>query len=328
MLITYRYQQILEDPVPGNQSAPTLKQLEYFAAIAGRASYRRAAEELGVSQPALTTQIAALESVLGVTLFERSRAGTLLTPEGRELLEPARQILLAMREFRTSADLIARGHGATYKLGVPPTVGPYLLPNVLPELHARYGELKLYVREGAPRHLQRDLVEGRYDLAILPLPVAATELAVEPLFTEPLKFVVPTDHRLAGKAEVTPSQLRGEKVLTLEEQHHFHHQVQEICGHLGAELQRDYEGTSLDTLRQMVVMGLGVAFLPGLYVHSEMHNPEALHVSELKAHPIFRQHGLVWRASTPGRRLFRELAAHMREIIGRRLGDVVNVSGD
>nr|WP_284500561.1 hydrogen peroxide-inducible genes activator [Microbulbifer sp. GX H0434] len=303
--------------------------MEYFAAIAGRGSYRRAAEDLGVSQPALTTQIAALENTLGVSLFERSRAGTLLTPEGRELLDPARQILLAMREFQASADVISQGHGATYKLGVPPTVGPYLLPNVLPELHARYSDLKLYVREAPPRLLQRELSEGAYDLAILPLPLAADELlALEPLFTEPLKFVVPSDHRLAGKAEVTPSQLRGEKVLTLEEQHHFHHQVQEICQQLGAQLQRDYEGTSLDTLRQMVVMGLGVAFLPGLYVHSEMHDPEALHVSELKAKPIFRQHGLVWRASSPGRRLFRDLAIYMREIIGRRLGEVVTVSRD
>ncbi|WP_308367654.1 MULTISPECIES: hydrogen peroxide-inducible genes activator [unclassified Microbulbifer] len=308
-----------------NRQAPTIKQLEYFAAIAGRSSYRRAAEELGVSQPALTTQIAALESALGLSLFERSRAGTLLTPEGRELLDQARQILLAMREFKENAQMLAQGYQTTYKLGVTPTVGPYLLPNVLPELHARYHALKLYVREAAPRHLQRGLVEGAYDLAIIPLPVTAEELAVEPLFTEPLKFVVPADHRLAGKAQVAPSQLRGEKVLTLEEQHHFHHQVQEICEDLGAQLQRDYEGTSLDTLRQMVVMGLGVAFLPGLYVHSEMHNPEALHVSELKAKPILRQHGLVWRASAPGRRFYRELAAHTREIIRRRLGDVVTV---
>jgi len=306
---------------------PTLKQLEYFVAIASTSSYRRAAEELGVSQPALTTQVAALERALGLSLFERSRAGTLLTPAGRELLEQARQIILAMRELRENADVIAQGHQATYKLGVPPTVGPYLLPNVLPDLHKGHHRLKLYVREAPPRLLQRELVEGAYDLAILPLPLTSDVLAMEPLFTEPLKFVVPADHRLAGKARVTPSQLRGEKVLTLEEQHHFHHQVQEICQRLGATLQRDYEGTSLDTLRQMVVMGLGVAFLPGLYVHSEMHDPEALHVSELKAKPILRQHGLVWRASSPGRNFYRQLAADMRAIIGRRLGDVVTVAG-
>ncbi|MCK7597390.1 hydrogen peroxide-inducible genes activator [Microbulbifer sp. CAU 1566] len=312
--------------MPKSVNPPSFKQLQYFVTIASRASYRRAAEELGVSQPALTTQIRALESTLGLSLFERSRSGTLLTPEGRDLLDQARQLILAMREFSAKAELISQGHQSTYKLGVPPTLGPYLLPNVLPALHAKHHNLKLYVREGPPRLLLQGLADGTYDIAIVPLPVTRDDLAVVPLFTEPLKFVVPADHRLAGKAQVTPSQLRGEKVLTLEDQHHFHHQVQEICERLGAHLQRDYEGTSLDTLRQMVVMGLGVAFLPGLYVHSEMHNPEALHVSELKAKPIRRQHGLVWRASAPARHFYRELAAHLREIIEDRLGDVVTVN--
>lgn len=311
--------------MPTYPQAPTFRQIEYFVTIASRASYRRAAEELGVSQPALTTQIRALETQLGLCLFERSRSGTLLTPEGRDLLDHARQMLLAMREFQENAQMIAQGLQTTYKLGVPPTLGPYLLPNVLPALHAKHNRLKLYVREATPQQLLRGLSEGVYDIAIVPLPAERDDLSVEPLFTEPLKFVVPADHRLAGKASVSPAQLRGEKVLTLEGQHHFHHQVQEICQDLGAQLQRDYEGTSLDTLRQMVVMGLGVAFLPGLYVHSEMHNPEALHVSELKSKPIRRQHGLVWRASAPGRRLYRELAGQIREIVSERLGDVVEV---
>ena len=311
--------------MPSAQNTPTIKQLAYFVAIADRSSYRRAAQELSVSQPALTTQITALESALGVTLFERSRAGTLLTPEGGELLQKARKVLLAFQELRQSADMIAQGHQSTYKLGVPPTLGPYLLPNVLPGLHARFHAMKLYVREAPPTLLQRQLSEGIYDLAIVPMPVDADDLTVEPLFTEPLKFVVPADHHLAGKTQVRPQDLRGEKVLTLEDQHHFHHQVQDICRKLGAVLQRDYEGTSLDTLRQMVVMGLGVAFLPGLYVHSEMHNPEALHVSELKSMPIRRQHGLVWRASAPGRFFYRELASLLREIVQERLGDVVTV---
>lgn len=306
-------------------NSPTIKQLQYFVAIADRASYRRAAEELGVSQPALTTQISALESNLAVTLFERSRSGTLLTPEGGELLQKARKVLLSMQELRQTADVIAQGHQTTYKLGVPPTLGPYLLPNVLPGLHSRYHAMKLYVREAPPRLLQRQLSEGIYDLAIMPMPIDSIDLTVEPLFVEPLKFVIPADHPLAGKKQVRPADLQGEKVLTLEDQHHFHHQVDEICRKLGATLQRDYEGTSLDTLRQMVVMGLGVAFLPGLYVHSEMHNPEALHVSELKSMPIRRQHGLVWRASAPGRFFYRELAALLREIIQERLGDVVTV---
>ncbi|WP_226662080.1 hydrogen peroxide-inducible genes activator [Microbulbifer aggregans] len=311
--------------MPTQQQAPTIKQLEYFVTVASRLNFRRAAEELRVSQPALTTQIRALETTLGLPLFERNRTGTLITPQGRELLEHARQLVLSMREFTGLAEMVGQGHQTTFKLGVPPTLGPYLLPNVLPSLHSQHQRLKLYVREAPPRSLLRGLSEGSYDIAIVPLPIERDDLAVEPLFTEPLKFVVPADHPLAGKSKVSPSQLRGEKVLTLEDHHHFHHQVQEICQRLGAHLQRDYEGTSLDTLRQMVVMGLGVAFLPGLYVHSEMHNPEALHVSEIRSKPILRQHGLVWRASAPARRYYRALAADIRNIVRERLGDIVTV---
>ncbi|WP_374961168.1 hydrogen peroxide-inducible genes activator [Spongiibacter tropicus] len=307
------------------KKSPSLRQLQYFLSVAEFGSYRRAAEELGVSQPALTSQIASLEAMLGLTLLERSRNGTLPSPEGRELLQQAREVLLAMRGFSDSAELLSLGHQTTYKLGIPPTVGPYLLPNVLGELHERYHDMKLYVREGAPRALQQELIEGGLDLAIVPLPLVSPDLAIEPLFTEPLKFVVPAEHRLAGRQVVTPSQLRGESVLVLEEKHHFHHQVHDLCDKLGATVLRDYEGTSLDTLRQMVVMGLGVAFLPGLYVHSEMHIPEALHVCELKSMPINRQHALVWRASAPGRIFYRELAAYLRNIIKQRLGDVVSV---
>ncbi|MGD9661315.1 MAG: hydrogen peroxide-inducible genes activator [Porticoccaceae bacterium] len=307
--------------------SPSINQLNYFVTVAKLSSYRRAAEELGISQPALTAQIAVLESIINLSLFERSRAGTRLSPSGRELLPVARQVLLSMQGFEEVVTQLADGRQATYRLGIPPTVGPYLLPHVLPELHKRHHKLKLYVREAAHKVLLKDLEDGLYDLAIVPLPVAHSQLSVEPLFTESLKFVVPAEHRLAGIKSLTASALRGEKVLTLEEHHHFHHQVREICERWGAVVQRDFEGTSLDTLRQMVVMGLGVAFLPALYVHSELHHPEALHVCELKNIPILRQHGMVWRAAAPNRVFYRQLAADFRQIIKQRLGAVLNADG-
>lgn len=304
-------------------SSPSIKQLNYFVAVAKHASYRRAAEELGMSQPALTNQIALLESTLNTALFERSRAGTLLSPSGRDLLDAARQVLISMKEFEDIAAAKIDGHQTTYRLGVPPTVGPYLLPHILPDLHDLHINLKLYVREAAHRELQKDLLDGIYDIAIVPLPLAIPQLAMEPLFIEPLKFVVPINHPLAGQKSITPNKLRGEKILTLEKRHHFHLQVQEICERWGADIQRDYEGTSLDTLRQMVVMGMGVAFLPGLYVHSEMHNSEALYVCELGNIRILRKHALVWRNNAPNRVFFRELAVNIRAIINSRLPDVI-----
>ncbi|WP_373092047.1 hydrogen peroxide-inducible genes activator [Zhongshania sp.] len=304
-------------------NSPSIKQLNYFVAVAKHANYRRAAEELGMSQPALTNQIAILESTINTPLFERSRAGTILSPSGRDLLDAARQVLLSMKEFEEMAAAKTDGHQTTYRLGVPPTVGPYLLPHVLPDLHDLHVNLKLYVREATHRELQKDLLDGVYDLAIVPLPLAIPQLAMAPLFIEPLKFVVPIKHSLAGQKNITPNKLRGEKILTLEKKHHFHLQVQEICERWGADIQRDYEGTSLDTLRQMVVMGMGVAFLPGLYVHSEMHNPEALHVCELHNISILRKHALVWRPNSPNRVFYRELAADIRAIINQRLPGII-----
>ncbi|MFV0277607.1 MAG: LysR substrate-binding domain-containing protein [Parahaliea sp.] len=305
---------------------PTFRQLEYFEAVARLLNYRAAAAELNISQPALTAQISALEAALRVTLLERSRAGTHLTPEGRELLPQAREVLASMRNLRERAAVVSEGHQTTYRLGVPPTLGPYLLPQVMPELHKLHDNLKLYVREQPHQTLLQELRNGALDLAILPLPARAEDLVIEALFSEPLRYVVPADHRLAGRPVVHPPQLRGERVLTLEAQHHIHSLVTAACDRLGAHIERDFEGTSLDTLRQMVVMGLGTAFLPALYVESEMHNPEALYVCQLEGMSLIREHGLAWRAAAPSRNFFRELAADIRDIVALRLGTVVNLA--
>ncbi len=305
---------------------PSLNQIRYFVAVAKSLSFRQAATSLGISQPTLTSQIHALESNLGLILFERSRSGTLLSPQGKALLESAEDILQAGVRFGEVAKNLSEGEVITYRLGVPPTLGPYLLPYVLPPLHQIQPGLRFYVREAAPQQLQHGLLYGEYDLILSPLGGEHAQLITHPLFKEPLKFVVPSDHKLAGKKFVAPEELAQEKVLTLEDKHHFHSQVQEICNRLGAYLQRDYEGTSLDTLRQMVVMGMGVAFLPGLYIHSELHRPEDLHVSEIENMPVVRQHGLSWRNTAPGRGNFRELAETMRHIIESQLSDAVDAS--
>ncbi len=304
---------------------PSLRQLEYFSELAQTLNFRKAADRLNVSQPTLTAQITTLEEVLGVTLFERSRSGTLLSVQGRTLLPSAKQVLASTRNFEEQAHELACGPATTFRLGVPPTLGPYLLPNVLPELHKTYDRLQLYVREASPRQLEQQLLSGEYDLILAPLSIHSDELAQIPLFIEPLKLVLPSDHPLAGTSEILPEKLKGESVLTLEEHHHFHLQVGEICSKLGARLLRDFEGTSLDTLRQMVVMGIGITFLPGLYIHSELHRPEAVQVCELKDMPIVRQHTLAWRNTSPSRVFFRQLAQRIKDIVKQRLATVVTV---
>jgi len=156
--------------------------VRYFAVVAETLNFRRAAVQLQISQPTLTHQILALEAALGLDLFERSRAGTALTPAGRELLPNARRTLEEVQALVSHASTLSHGPGGMVRLGVTATLGPYLLPHVLPELHRRYSALKLYVREDAPRNLETGLVAGEYDLILTPLPVDELGLTVVPLF--------------------------------------------------------------------------------------------------------------------------------------------------
>lgn len=300
---------------------PSIRQVEYFIAIAETSSFRGAAQRLDVSQPTLTTQIVAFEEALGLQLFERSRSGTVLTAIGRELMPNARRVLEEFQGMIDRAESVSRGAAGTYRLGVTPTLGPYLLPHILPALHRRYNALKLSVREEAPRDLEAGLAAGKYDLILTPLPVEDTRLSVAPLFREPLKLVLPSDHRLASRKRIDRRDLAGESVLTIEEHHHFHRQIEGLCARLGAQLRRDYEGTSLDTLRHMVVMGMGIAFLPALYIRSEIHDALELRVTTVSGEAFERMHALAWRTSSPARQLFREIADEIRSIVARDLGD-------
>jgi LysR family hydrogen peroxide-inducible transcriptional activator len=304
-----------------NRARPSIRQVEYFLAIADAASFRRAAQRLEVSQPTLTNQIVAFEEALGLQLFERSRAGTVLTVVGRELLPNARRLLEEFQGLLDRAESVSRGPAGIYRLGVTPTLGPYLLPHVLPPLHRRYAALKLYVREDAPQALESGLGDGRYDLILTRLPLQDERLSVAPLFREPLRLVLSAEHRLAGRKRIRPEDLEGEAVLTIEEHHHFHRQMQQLCSRFGARLLRDYEGTSLDSIRHMVVMGMGIAFLPTLYIRSEMHRPSELRVATVHGEVIERTHALAWRPSSPARSLFREIANEIRTLAERHLSD-------
>lgn len=301
----------------------TLRQIEYFAAVADHGSFRRAADRLDVSQPTLTSQIAALERDLGTVLFERSRSGSPLSAAGRELLTNARRIIEETRGFCDRAASLVSGVAGTYRLGVTPTLGPYLLPTILPEIHAEYHGLKLYVREAAPSDLEEDLKDAQHDFILTTEPITSNELAVFPLFREPLKLAVAREHRLGEKTSINRSDLFGEEVLTIGEHHLFHRQTLELCDRIGATLRRDYEGTSLDTLRQMVVMNMGVAFLPALYIRSEIRDSHELRIADVNGMRVFRNHALVWRSRSPARNLFRGLARRIREIVAAKLGDVV-----
>ena len=299
----------------------SLRQLEYFRTIGDVGSFRGAAERLGVTQPTLTAQIAALEDAIGVKLFERTRSGSTPTVAARELMPVCNRIQEELQSFVDTAHGFSGGGVAgTYRIGVTPTLGPYLLPQVLPEIHSRFQELRLFVREGVPAVLSQDLRAAKHDLILSTQPIAEAGLEISPLFREPLKLVIPLDHKLAQKKVINRMDLVGEEVLTLDEQHLYHRQVTELCQTLGATTRRDFEGTSLDTLRQMVVMGMGITFLPSLYVASEIRDADPLRVADVFGVNMYRDHALAWRSRSPARPLFRRLAQTIRELVLQTAG--------
>lgn len=303
-----------------SSTLPSARQIEYFLAIAEADGFRGAAERLEVSQPTLTNQIGALEQVLGVRLFERSRAGTHLTPEARELLPAARQALAAMQGLVHRAREVSSGPTGTYRLGVTPTLGPYLLPHVLPDLHKRYQHLRLFVREGTPRDLTPGLVDGEFDFVLGPLPIADDRLEVLPLFREPLRLVFPADHALARLATVRRRDLRGHAILVMEEPFQLHQQIHHLCTELGAHLLHNYEGSSLDALRLMCATGMGATILPALYVRSEIRRAHDLRVTDFADEALFRVLALAWRRGSPAEPLFREVAEQLRAFARKALG--------
>ncbi|MEM8937672.1 MAG: hydrogen peroxide-inducible genes activator [Pseudomonadota bacterium] len=302
--------------------AVTLKQLRYLLALHETKHYRRAAEMSGISQPSLTAQIQNIEEALGVLLVERSRSGVALTPVGREVAARARRIL---DEVQSLADFTAgaqRGLIGTIRLGAKPTLGPYLLPHVVKLLHKQHPDLNLYVRESAPRELEHELARGKHDVILAQLPVAGGELVTERLFREPLYLAIAADHELAGADAITPSMIKGLDVLSLTPQFHLHDQINELCKDFGANLVRDYEGTSLDALRLMVGMGMGAAFLPALYVSSEIPARGEVVVKKLKGKSITRSVGIVYRKSAGRAEAYRQMSDVIRDVVSKKFKDL------
>ncbi|MEM8652958.1 MAG: LysR family transcriptional regulator, partial [Pseudomonadota bacterium] len=223
----------------------TFKQLQYFSSLAELGHYRKAAERIGISQPSLSLQIANLEEALRLPLVERGKAGALLTPEGREVLERTQRILSEVTALTEISEQMKTGLAGTIRLGASPTLGPYLLPNVVKQLHELYPTLRLIIRDGAPRDLIDDLLAGRHDLILTQLPVNSSDVVVTRLFREPLRLAVALDHKLAGKSQAKDNDLSGENILALSNRYTLHTQISDLAQEVNANLRQDYEGTSL-----------------------------------------------------------------------------------
>jgi LysR family hydrogen peroxide-inducible transcriptional activator len=298
---------------------PTLRQLRYLIAVSEQAHFGRAAARLGISQPSLSLQIGNLEEVLGLRLVERGRGPVTLTPAGREVLARARRVRDEVQGIVDLAATMGVGLVGTLRLGTTPTIGPYLLPRVVARLHADFPELRLYVRESAPRPLRDALLAGEHDLILTQLPEPGADLVAHRLFREPLTLAVPQDHPLAALEQLEPGQIAGLSILGLSPAYALHDQIAALCRDHGAELVRDYEGTSLDALRAMVGMGMGAAFLPRLYVASELApRDEGVVAIPFRGGRVTRTLGLVWRRGAPDPAPYEKLAGILREVARAR----------
>ena len=269
--------------------------MQYFVEVAERAHFGHAATALGVSQSALSQQLRAMELALGVTLIERNTRTAELTPPGRELLQKAKAVLLQMQDF---LDLAARASDkpvGRIRFGITPTLGPYIMPSVIADLHRQSPDLRLFIKEGIPAQQMTELAEGKLDMMVAPLPVRGDGFHIEPLFREALHIVAPPDHPLSTKKSLTEDDLVGHTFLSLDHRHSYHDQAQIICNRVKANILGDYEGTSLDSLRQMAGSGVGLAILPDLYIRSESGGTDMVKNLHIHGWKEYRSIVALWR---------------------------------
>lgn len=294
---------------------PTLQQFRYLVAVADTLHFRRAAESVHVTQPTLSAQLRELEEKLGVQLVERSRSGVTLTPIGQDVAARARRVLRDVADISALARAGADPFDGTIRVGVVASLGSYFLPLVIPALHDAFPKLKFYVREGLAADLMTRLRDGALDLLFFPLPVEEPGLNTAPLFHEPLLLVMSSEHPLAVAQTVDRVSLAGETLMTLEAGHRLHDTVETLAVETGAELSLDYEGTSLDTLRQMAATGLGLTVLPALYVRSEVARENIVTARPFADPEPGRDIGMVWRQTTAHSEAFADLARVIRQTL-------------
>lgn len=294
----------------------SLRQLEYAVAVADTLSFRAAAQRCHVAQPSLSAQLAQLEAVLGVRLFERDRRRVLPTAAGRELVERARRVLREAGDLVDTAARAADPLAGRLQIGVIPTVSPYLLPTVAPALRKAYPRLTVIWREEKTPTLIAALQAGMLDAALLALEAEIGDVEREVIARDPFVLAAPRGHALATAAEpARASALGGATVLVLEDGHCFRDQALAFCARAHAR-EGEFRATSFPTLAQMVASGAGVTLLPELAVATEAQRA-GLRVRPFVEPAPHRTIGLVWRRGYPLAEALRRIAETIRAVYPR-----------
>lgn len=274
-----------------------LRDLHYIVTVAQLKHFSQAAEVCHISQPSLSMQIRKVEEELGITLFERSNKQVLVTSAGQQFVTIATRMLALEADLRQLAAQQKNPLAGVLRIGIIPTIAPYLLPKLLPALAKVAPQLQLHVQESQTHVLLKELREGTLECAILALPIRDANLTEVPLYDEPFLAMVPADHSLAKKTSLHPVDLQDESLLLLEDGHCLRDQALEVCQLGGAVAAGNFRGSSLETIRNMVTAHYGITLMPALAVPAKA--PSGVKYIPFHAPAPHRAVGLVHRTSYP-----------------------------
>jgi len=280
---------------------PTLRQLQYLKLLAEHRSFSRAAVAAHVTQPTLSAGVQELEKILGAPVVDRGRSGVILTAAGEEAVARAAAILAQAEDLVQAARGAGQPLAGRFRLGVIPTIAPFLLPKALPALRRRFPKLRLFLREDLTGRLIGALKAGALDAALIALPYDMTGLDWTEVAEDELLAAFPANHPLSAEARVPPERLKDEDLILLEDGHCLREHALAACGIAPAPRPSDeavFAATSLPTLVQMVGSGLGVSFLPAMAVEAGLADAAAIAVRPLAAEHPSRQIVVAWRAGS------------------------------
>ena len=287
---------------------PTPQQLRYLVMLAEKGHFGRAASACAVSQSTLSAGLLALERALDSQILDRAVAKhPVFTPLGLELVAKAREALSALSAIAEAADAARAPMSGPLRLGIIPTIGPFLLPRLMPQLRERYRALRLFLREDLTERLLDQLDAGLLDIVILAQPCSCGRAEVLPLAQDDFFVALPPGHRLNGRASITGAEFAAERLLLLEDGHCLREHVLAVCA-TGLKREQQFAATSLHTLIQMVAGGLGVTLVPRLAVEAGLLTGAGVQTTRLEGAEGGRSIALAWRAGSARTAEFRTLA--------------------
>lgn len=275
-----------------------LRALRYFITLADTRHFSKAAAACFVSQPTLSTQIRKLEEELGVQLVERAPRRVMLTPIGEDIASRARNVLRDIDELRMLCKRSRDPAAGTLRIGIFPTLAPYLLPHVITAVRQQFPQLNLQLFEEKTDDVLCMLRQGQIDAGLLALPIDDDSLQAYELFEEPFVLAMPDDHELIGKKQITLDDLHNHELLLLEDGHCLRDQALEVCKRVGAHERVDFHATSMETLRQMVAMGAGMTLMPTLAIQPPVPMTPNLKLRRFSEPQPKRTIAMFWRRSS------------------------------